>query len=220
MRAFTKIVIGLTLLLCTLLGTLVFAPRAFYGAPAQGWLTYSLCRIPCWRNIRPGVTRLSEGQTLLRRYADVELLTQISPLIDGAQTVRFTLSIKASSAFGTLHTRTRSTSTEDGLITSITFDNLLDTRLVDVTRQIGMPSRIGAMQRTGDGVLFMIDFHDQHISVMANLSESTLQQLCILGFEQIPLDYLILHDGTPNNYPGVAWTGYDALRLELCEPGR
>jgi len=220
MRLTIKIAAILSFILIFVLAFLVYIPRVVFGPPKQGWLTFSLCQIPCWRNIRPGQTIFRNAETLLERMPDI---TTFAPIMTNSRRIlagRFTINIEGNPANGTINTLSPAPTPEEGLVANITFNNLLTTRLIDVIDQIGSPSRAGVIREEGRGALLMIDFQAQHVSALAAVSESTLNQLCVMGFEYTYLDYIILHDGTPTAYPGTRWGGYDRLSQTLCDPGR
>jgi hypothetical protein len=157
---------------------------------------------------------------MLRRMIDVQPITPVMTNSSRGLTGGFLLDIRGDKAFGAIFTTTPAFNFEDGIIANITFNNLRTTRLIDVVEQVGLPYRAGLIYQQRDGALIMLDFRDRRMAALANIGRATLDRLCEMGFEHTPIDYIILHDGVPRSYPGTRWQGYDALALDLCDPGR
>jgi hypothetical protein len=179
------------------------------------WLTYSLCRLPCWRGIVPGVTRFKDAQRLLRLQPDVTCCYDFI----GASRSRATFHLKAAARtyMGVIDS--------DGLpsapIGALTFypDEAADRAPIGaLVKEIGLPQQINVVTVRAKQAIYLYFVRLQiTVSVDATLASSAGDlPTCGATLPHALVESITISSSDVHYWSGQAWAGFDALAKDIC----
>jgi hypothetical protein len=195
-------------------GGVITITRLIRGPQPTGWLTLSLCRLPCWRGISPGITTFEQAKRLVLRMPDAQSVQFINakfpPTIG-----RFELGQGEGQQ---VNVSFRTDDPDIYPVDSLIFDQIgLYTRLEDLMNQLGPPTRAHVMRGDNGTALLTFNFKNQNLIAMANIWPANLTQLCAAGFQAVLIDTIIIHDPDNQFWPGTPWQGDKTLNEALCD---
>lgn len=203
-----------TLMLAISLGAAVLIARRSEYPPSR-WLTYSLCRLPCWRGIVPGVTRFIDAQRLLRAQPDVTCCFDFI----GASQSRATFHVNAGGRtyMGVLDADGMPSSTLNAL--AFFPDRAIDRApLQALFDEIGYPQQLNIVTvRAKQAVYFY--FVPMRLTVTLDPTVATLAgspERCAAHLPDSLVESIVIANADVRYWSGQPWQGFGALADDLC----